>query len=404
MIVVSEKDSNEALGRIRAGDPSLTKLELISMMTDDEKLIAIVTALATDGARIKTLTLKHPFRFTPGRDVGLIKAVVDVMNRNQSLSTLYLYKTSFGDDERGEIASALRNNRTLKEFRMILTNVGEKGAGDIAEVLRHNKTLEVLKLGGNSFGNCGVSTIINCLQNNSTLKTLHLNNNRIGTKGALAIADVIRDNITLEDLDLGSNSFGSDGGVAIARSLLVNKSIKKLSMPHTSIRTEGAKAMAKVIAHNTVLKDLNLDYNYSIDEDGFIAIATALRANVTLEKLSMVKDNLGENIWEAFHSALEKNSSLQELNPLLSCPARFKEKISHELDFNRTNPVEAEVTKTGVFPRRFLSGNDSPPCFVETVVKVLSFQNLSVAYTFFREQPNFFTRHKGPNQTLHILR
>jgi ABC-type Na+ transport system ATPase subunit NatA len=82
-------------------------------------------------------------------------------------------------------------------------------------------------------------------------------------------------------LILGWNSINNEGAIALADALKVNSSLTSLNLGWNSFELKGAIAIPDALQMNTTLQSLYLNYN-SIDQEGAISFAKALTHNPTL--------------------------------------------------------------------------------------------------------------------------
>eukprot|EP01094_Clydonella_sp_ATCC50884_P020227 TRINITY_DN4156_c0_g1_i5.p1 TRINITY_DN4156_c0_g1~~TRINITY_DN4156_c0_g1_i5.p1 ORF type:complete len:181 (+),score=22.04 TRINITY_DN4156_c0_g1_i5:86-628(+) len=144
---------NKALPRLRANDPTLTRLDLS----------------AVSGGKV----------IGPGG----VQRLADVLRGNTVVEELHLAKHELGPDGAGRLLGALRGNTTLKVLNLGENGIGEEGMGRIVDGLRGNKTLERLHLSRNKIGAKGAGLLWDGLERASlTLKELNLDVRR-GERG-----------------------------------------------------------------------------------------------------------------------------------------------------------------------------------------------------------------------------
>jgi Ran GTPase-activating protein (RanGAP) involved in mRNA processing and transport len=138
--------------------------------------------------------------------------------------------------------------------------------------------------------------------------------------GTKAICKALEQNTTLKELDIsgdwrGSNTGGSAGAKHVAKMLCVNGGLTALNLSSNSLKDEGVNAVCEAIQSNkeTKLASLNFSYN-SIGPVGANAVAAMVAVTGALTKLSLAKNELGEEGIKAICEALEQNKSLKELD------------------------------------------------------------------------------------------
>jgi hypothetical protein len=224
------------------------------------------------------------------------------------------------------IAEALRTTVTgsLTSLELRRNQLGDKGWGAIFAAICGNKDSKIMSLdaAAESIGPAGVKLIAEALRTSVTggLTKLSLAHNNVGEVGTKAICKALEQNTTLKELDIsgdwrGSNTGGSAGAKHVAKMLCVNGGLTALNLSSNSLKDEGVNAVCEAIQSNkeTKLASLNFSYN-SIGPVGANAVAAMVAVTGALTKLSLAKNELGEEGIKAICEALEQNKSLKELD------------------------------------------------------------------------------------------
>lgn len=135
----------------------------------------------------------------------------------------------------------------------------------------------------------------------------------IGAEGMRAIASALPS--SLEKLEITGNAIGNDGAASLAAALKSRPllRLRELNLELNAITDDGAAFLATVLGA-APLEGLNLDHNW-IGADGATALAHGLGARgVTLQRLTLAGNNVGERGAAAFASALQSNQVLRSLN------------------------------------------------------------------------------------------
>jgi Ran GTPase-activating protein (RanGAP) involved in mRNA processing and transport len=284
-------------GKVYGEDlPSLSGLEML-LRSQDSKVKELVLA------QVET------------RTVGL-HPVMRELGRNTTVTSLSIYDS----DLNLEIAPALYRNTSIKTL-----DLADNGLDDIEspnvlrELLCRNKTITILYLNDTAFGLNAAATrsIFEGVRNNPVLQQLDLRLCELGDQGIsiLANALAIRNASTLE-LDLCSNDITSMGVRALVDdNVEAVKTLAKLCLKHNTIGSEGATILADALGRNAmpILKQLDLSY-CAIDDDGFVAMVSALEQNTSLQILKLQGNDFGERGFIALAESLPNIKGLQEIN------------------------------------------------------------------------------------------
>eukprot|EP00978_Attheya_sp_CCMP212_P040233 scaffold217499_cov49-Attheya_sp.AAC.4 len=130
-----------------------------------------------------------------------------------------------------------------------------------------------------------------------------------------------------DTLNLNWNQFDRVGAVAIASALKVNVSLKQLFLDGNDISIEGAVEIASALKTNSTLRILSLNWS-NIGRQGSKAIALALEENSSLEQLYLEGNWIGVDGAVAISSALKKNSTLLTPLSLISNNIQYRGSIA----------------------------------------------------------------------------
>jgi Leucine-rich repeat (LRR) protein len=136
----------------------------------------------------------------------------------------------------------------------------------------------------------GVSAVCEAIQSNKETKLASLNfrRNRIGPVGAKSVAAMVAVAGGLTALDLSNNDLADEGVSAVCEAIQSNKETKlaSLNVSDNGIRPVGAKSLAAMVAVTGGLTKLSLAKN-QLGEEGTKAICEALKQNKTLKELDL---------------------------------------------------------------------------------------------------------------------
>jgi Ran GTPase-activating protein (RanGAP) involved in mRNA processing and transport len=191
----------------------------------------------------------------------------------------------------------------------------------LRDILRTNKTITTLDLSGNKFGLTAgsVDCIAAGLGNISTLLQIGLSSCCLKNGAVSILAHALGSGRTkLQKLALGNNSITSTGlGVLLEMMEQSSNSITDLDLHHNSICNEGACLLAATLEKNALpnLTSLSLSNCFDGDEDGLIALVSALEQNTSLLHLDL-RDayNFSERAFSALAESLPDIKVLQGLD------------------------------------------------------------------------------------------
>ncbi|KAL0244194.1 hypothetical protein GEMRC1_008279 [Eukaryota sp. GEM-RC1] len=105
----------------------------------------------------------------------------------------------------------------------------------------------------------------------------------------------------VSEIYLDNSSIDNEGAVAIAEALKVNSSVSRICLSYNSIGPEGAKAIAEAIKVNSSLSCVNLEHN-SIGNEGAIAISEALKVNSSLKVVFQFSNSINRQTKQSLES------------------------------------------------------------------------------------------------------
>jgi Ran GTPase-activating protein (RanGAP) involved in mRNA processing and transport len=183
--------------------------------------------------------------------------------------------------------------------------LGESAAAfqSFADGVRSNTTLQKLDLDFCGLGDQGISILANALASRNTgILELHLRCNRITSAGLHTLLENDAEAVkTLIKLDLRFNPVNSEGATILADALGRNvmPSLRQLRLGRISIEDDGLVALVSALEQNISLQILDLESN-DFGERGLVALANSLPNMKGLQQIN-----------------LEVNTSFQSILPLL---------------------------------------------------------------------------------------
>jgi Ran GTPase-activating protein (RanGAP) involved in mRNA processing and transport len=271
-----------------------------------------------------------------------------VLRRNAALLSLDLTSSAFGSAGLVEISPALYRNKSIKTLDLASNGLdGMKSANALREVLRRNKTITSLCLTNNAFGRnvAAARSIFEGLRSNTSLQQLDLGGCGLSDQGTSILANALAiRNASVLELNLLSNDITSVGVHALVdNNVEAVKTLTKLCLTWNPVRSEGATIIAGALGRNAMpnLKQLNMG-SCQINDDGFVALVSALEQNHSLQILYLQGNDFGERGFMALAESLPSIKGLQQIK--LRTNASFQSTLPLLLDGFRKNTSLMEVS------------------------------------------------------------
>ena len=173
----------------------------------------------------------------------------------------------------------------------------------------------MIHLQGCDLKDAGVSTLARSLgSQNTTLQKLSLGMNSITSTGVGVLLETMEQNgHHITDLSLQNNSFGNEGASLLARSLGNNAlpSLRRLSASSCGIDDDGFIALMSALEQNTSLLQLDLRFNRrGISERAYLALAESLPEIKVLQRIDLTWCESLASAMPLLLTGLRKNTSL----------------------------------------------------------------------------------------------
>ncbi|KAF4097465.1 hypothetical protein G5714_021473 [Onychostoma macrolepis] len=260
-----------------------------------------------------------------------------VLSSKTILKEMNLNNSRLLDSGVKEICEGLKNPVCeLKILKLSDCSITEEGYKALASALRSNPShLIELDLTGNDPGQSGVKHLSDLLQDpNCQLKTLRLLQNPAADEACQYVTGIVGKNpLLLRELNLSECELG-DTRVNQITALLQDKHCKlnTLILRKCGLTEESCSALATVLRSNSSLKELDMSKN-NLQDSGVKKLQNGLEnTNCTLQKLSLSDCSITEEGYIALASALRSNPShLIELDLTGNDPARSGVKQLNDL-------------------------------------------------------------------------
>ncbi|XP_062394448.1 NLR family CARD domain-containing protein 3-like isoform X3 [Sardina pilchardus] len=381
-------------------DPNckLEKLNLKNCSIGEEGFTALASALRSNPSHMRVLFL----RGSKATDSGVKHLSSLLEDPKCKLEKLDLDNCSIGEEGFTALASALRSNPShMRELFLRGSKATDSGVKHLSCLLEDpNCKLDILNLQSCSIGEEGFTALASALRSNpSHLRVLWLEGSKATDSGVKHLSCLLEDpNCKLETLDSSGqmipNWLGCDWGFLCHR-------IWGWPLPRhaTPLRCSGAGFPITFTLNE--LRRLQSLQNCSIGEEGFTALASALRSNPSHMRVLWLMGSKATDSGVKYLSSLleDPNCKLEELD-LRNCSIG-EEGFTALASALRSNPSHMRVLKllgskaTDSGVKHLSSLLEDPNCKLET----LDLQNSSIGEEGFtalasalRSNPSHITR------------
>uniref|UniRef100_A0A672L3A3 Si:ch211-213a13.2 n=1 Tax=Sinocyclocheilus grahami TaxID=75366 RepID=A0A672L3A3_SINGR len=298
----------------------------------EESCSALATVLRSNSS-LKDLDMSN----NNLQDSGVKKLQNGLENTNCTLEKLRLNKCNLTDKSCSALAAVLGSDTNLKELNMNNNNLQDSGVKLLCSGLKSVKCeLEILRLRCCDMKHKGCSALTSALKSNpSHLRELSLSENKLGDSGVknliivlflsvfslcecsiteeqcLILTSALKSNPShLRELDLSENKI-ENKGVNYLCDVLKDSlcKLERLRLNDCNLTDKSCSALATVLGSDTSLKELNLSNN-NLQDSGVKLLCTGLKnIQCKLEILRLSDCSITEEGYKALASALRSNPS-----------------------------------------------------------------------------------------------
>ena len=251
----------------------------------------------------------------------------------------------------------------MKRIGLAANELSEIGARALAPFIRDNASLEELHVTGNRVGDRGCSALAMAVRStNAPIVKLALNENFNITAGACkSLAQCIASSRTLQELDLSKVMIGAEGAKALAAGLSESPALRVLELGSCKLRADGAKFIGEALARNLSLERLGLSRNSLGDKGVFELVAAGLQGSRSLRDLDLRHNSIGPEGAKRLGAMLErKNFVLKNLelagNKL---DASTESKLVARAASLRTRPSALGVPRKALTVSKIVEGDEN---------------------------------------------
>jgi len=320
--ITSCEENAEILQKLRDQDTSLDDISITDdyVIADDADRDWFTAGEGDDLGWLgyfigKSKYLEELFIFS-WEGVEHIEALIDGINRNQSISSLYI-GTNLGGTSFQYLRPFFRNNNNLAQLTLDF-EVGLECAQSIVLTLGESQcqSLTNLRLNDCNLGAEGFIGIATALRAYPQLRGLYLENNNIGLMGCIALGDTLRGwgESNLKYLDLDGNAIG-DQGLQALLTAMTNSTLEQLYLSNNLITAVGLRSLSDYFqSESCCLKSLYLS-RINFGDEGAVALAEGLNGNKSLTSLYFDPHQSGitHDGWAAFSKLVCDTSNVNNI-------------------------------------------------------------------------------------------
>ncbi|XDV28534.1 hypothetical protein PO909_031816 [Leuciscus waleckii] len=259
-------------------------------------------------------------------DTGVNQIAALLQDKHCKVNTLMLRKCGLTEESCSALATVLRSNSSLKELDISNNNLQDSGVKKLQNGLENtNCTLEKLRLSNCSITEEGYKALASALRSNpSHLIELDLTGNDPGQSGVKELDDLLQDqNCELKTLRfLGP---ATDEACQYVRGIVGKNPLllRELNLSERELGDTGVNQIAALLQDKHCKLNTLILSDCSITEEGYKALASALRSNPShLIELDLTGNDPGQ-------------SGVKELSDLLQdqkCQLKTLRFLSHDAD------------------------------------------------------------------------
>ncbi|XDV28588.1 hypothetical protein PO909_031833 [Leuciscus waleckii] len=215
-------------------------------------------------------------------DTGVNQIAALLQDKHCKLNTLMLHKCGLTEESCSALTTVLRSNSSLKELDISNNNLQDSGVKKLKSGLENtNCTLERLRLSDCSITEEGYKALASALRSNpSHLIELDLRGNDPGQSGVKELSDLLQDQKcqlkTLRFLNSAAEEACQFVNSVLGENLLL---LRELNLSEYELGPSGLKKLAAVLQDRHCKLNTLILSDCSITEEGYIALASALRSN-----------------------------------------------------------------------------------------------------------------------------
>jgi Ran GTPase-activating protein (RanGAP) involved in mRNA processing and transport len=240
------------------------------------------------------------------------------------------------------IANAIKDNGAMTSINVESNSIPAEKKEGIYQVVRMNKlnialsdkSLTELNVSGIGFGVEGVKAVAQYISDNGAMTKIDISLNDIRAEAGKALVEGLRGNQLIKQLNFSGNNLGynsngdtdTSGIIAIADVIPGMAALSKFNVSGNDIRSDGAKALAHALQKNSTLTELNLESNnlpYP-DLSGVIALADVIKDMGAMTSLNLAENYMGADGAKHIAAAIKViRCVLALILTLFSCPSDF---------------------------------------------------------------------------------
>ena len=255
--------------------PNVRKFSLEGVTIEQEELEKHLHSLLEHGceASLEDFTLRRCRISAP---------IASALCRYHNLISLDLSGCTIDSDEVVyELARGIQENSKLETLSLLECRMVDSQVQTILEAFHHHLSLRDVNIGNNKCEVKGMAALANLLKSNDIpISTLALSSCKPDIS---MLTSALAENTTIRRLDLTFNGLDDCDITLLSESLCINSTLQQLDLEGNKITDAGLCGFCLQLPEMKGLKKILLADN-SVGEEGALALAHALRFNMTLEE------------------------------------------------------------------------------------------------------------------------
>ena len=260
-------------------------------------------------------------------------ALAPAIRGSDALTSINLSDNMLGPEGAKALAPAIHDSSSMTSvgkdgLNLKHNSLGDAGWGEVFEAVCSSKASKISSVDASNegIGPMGANLISQALKTsvNGSLTKISLAGNLLGEEGTKIICDAVTIRATIKELDLSGelvseNISGATGARHVADMLNGTASLTKISLARNNLGEEGTRLICDAVKHNTTIKELDLSGGYPLFNNigraaGAKHVADMLIGTPSLTSIGLRGNRLGTEGAKELAPAIGKSASLTSID------------------------------------------------------------------------------------------
>ena len=253
-----------------------------------------------------------------------VPSLISALGKTVGLHYIDIANILLDDSMAADLINAFKSMTGLYELLELClggNKIGQQGCSALRKLLRHPScNIQCLHINNNHFDNVCMDILNGGLVTNKSIKFIDINHQQFVTAfgwGSFFDLFCSNSNCSVEQIDANENDVGDAGAISLGDSFAVKRTITMLDLQNSRCITQvGWQGFSEGLrSPNCSLLKLNIS-RCEINDEGALAVASALGENTSLEELNMSNNrNISSPGWiDCFHIMRQYKFRLKELD------------------------------------------------------------------------------------------